>query len=165
MAGLTIGTDKQNARLGFVAILLFLCQLPNLIPISFGIFGSIWPIAVIWAIGAWSDGVANSKYGAILFIAGLIMDVLSATNLGTFAAVYVITYIAVLVHIRYFGALRIFGYISPIIISFYLLLACLVVGAVAKQWPNFLALVLPLVTTILLYPFMSKLFATHEPTS
>ncbi len=158
MAGLTIGTDKENTRLFFMAVILAGFGLLNLIPFSLGILGTIWPIAPLWAIGAWGRDPPSGKCALILFVVGIIMDVVSASNLGIFAAVYVLAYGGYLIKVRFLGTTAAPQTGDALFLSVIFIVACLIAGIFAKQWPDVISLIAPLAITIAFYPRMMKIF-------
>lgn len=158
MPGLTIGTNKKNVRLFTVACFLVGFCFLNLIPISFGILGSIWPIAPIWAIGAWANDGPSVKYALVLFAIGILMDAISAANLGVFASVYILTYGAYLLKVRFWGHSSSARFSDALILAFIFVISCFFAGIFAKQWPNIISLIVPLSITIALYQKMVSLF-------
>ncbi|MCU0881906.1 MAG: hypothetical protein MUF14_04470, partial [Hyphomonadaceae bacterium] len=69
-------------------------SLLNLVPVSLGMFGAPWPLALIWAACGWLSLGPNAGVAALLFGLGLFLDWISAAPLGAWAFCGLITHAA-----------------------------------------------------------------------
>ena len=162
MIGILPGRLATRQRLFTGAILVAGISLLNLIPLEFGPFGSPWPIALLWAACGWAGLGPNLTAAGLLFILGLWIDALSGTPLGLWSSVALLT-TAVTIGLSQYLGLGSLGRLGNAGVSG---IAMLVIMVIANLWRGahfyLLGAVLPIVTAIIAYQFVGRLFELSE---
>jgi rod shape-determining protein MreD len=133
-------------------------------PFSLWRFGTFVPYVIIWVILANFDKWLNPSIVIFCFILGIVQDLATATYFGTWATVYILTYLFALVF-RNVVAIKLRpNYLSAGICLIIMMAVMLVIGFVVNNHADLLSAFLPIVTTFLLTPFVGKYFAFGDST-
>jgi hypothetical protein len=149
-------------RLGIGIGIILLGSLLHLASFDLWVFGSPWPLPLLWAACGWAGLGAQVGSAAILFVLGLWFDLLTGARLGTWAVISLSTYMLTLVSARLIGS----GESAPILncaVSGLLMMCAMTIVSLMQATPiSLIPMLIPILTTIALYPFIAKWFELFE---
>jgi hypothetical protein len=144
---------------GLVAVVSLL----NLIAVDLGqVFGSPWPVALMWAICGWAALGPNVGVAFLLFVLGLWADVLSGAALGTWSALALITYGLTLLVEHYLGTAELAPLASCAVTGLLMLSVMALFGVLQNQQLNLVGNLTSICLSVGLYHFVSKYFELPE---
>jgi hypothetical protein len=153
---------NDRRRLYAGAALVALTGLANLIPISFGVLGSPWPLGLVWAACGWLSLGPNAVVVILLLGLGLLLDLVTGSPLGAWAFCGLATYALGLAQRRWLTRLDVEGLPQIAASCFYMTLACLFVGLILGSiWAVF-GLILPLAGAVFLYALIAPMFVFED---
>lgn len=156
--------QKTYGHMIGVYLLAIIVTLFVTFPFSLWRFGTFVPFVIIWVILANFDKWLNPSIVIFCFILGLIQDLATATYFGTWASVYILTYIFALIF-RNIVAIKLRpNFLSAGICISLMMFAILMVGLLINNYADLLSALLPAVITFLLTPLVGKYFEFGEST-
>jgi hypothetical protein len=151
---------RQRLVLG--GLICALMSLLQLVGLNLGIFGSLWPIPLLWAACGWSGLGVNMGAAVMLFALGLWFDVLTGSRFGTWSVVALATYGLTLLSEQFLGTGAGSSLITCALSGFFMLCVMTLMGLMQNTGVNLVGMITPLLTTILLYSFVEKWFDLSE---
>jgi hypothetical protein len=148
--------DRRKLLAG--AGIVVLVSLLNLAPVSLGVFGAPWPLALLWAACGWLSLGPNAGVALLLLLLGLFLDWISAAPLGAWAFCGLITHIAGLAQHRFIVRLDADGPGQALICGVTMVIAGLFVSLLLGQPIASLAMIVPVLTGTLLYGVVARWF-------
>jgi hypothetical protein len=149
-------------RLAVGTLIVVLVSLLHLVSVNLGIFGSLWPIPLLWAACGWSGLGANAGTAVLLFGLGLWFDVLTGSNFGTWAMIGLGTHIVMLLASRFLGLGSVSNVVNCALSGFFMLCVMILLSLIQNTGMNLAGMMTPLITTISLYFFVGKWFELSE---
>lgn len=147
------------------ALIVIGFEILRLINISIFGLGSIWPIAILWAICCWAPLGPNISTASVIFLLGLFLDAVAGTPLGIWALVYLTNFSIMIFVLRFMGKSSFNQYLNITVASFVMVVSTLFVGLVTDHVPNLKQLIIPLFVTIILFPYFSGYFIVDDEAS
>jgi hypothetical protein len=161
--GILPGRLATRQRLMIGALIVVIVSILNLVTLDAGpIFGSPWPIALVWAVCGWSKLGANLATASLIFALGCWVDLLTGSVLGTWACAGLITMALTLGASTYLGLNGLSPVMSCTVSGFFLLIVLAILGLLQNQQSYFFGNILSIMTAIGLYPLISKFFELSE---
>jgi hypothetical protein len=149
-------------RLLVSSAIVLLVSLFQLMAFDMWIFGSPWPIPLLWAACGWAGLGASAGTATLLFALGLWFDVVTGSSLGTWAAITLVTHAVTLLSARFLGADGASAMVHCALSGFVML----IVMAIFSIWQNgtisLVGMLTPIVTTIALYRLVGRWFELAE---
>jgi hypothetical protein len=161
--GILPGRLATRQRLIIGALIVAAVSILNLVTLDVGpIFGSPWPIALLWAVCGWSKLGANLATASLIFALGCWVDMLTGSVLGTWACAGLLTMALTLAASKYVGLSGLNPVMSCAVSGFFLGIILPALGLLQNQQSNFLGNILSIMTAIGLYQVVSKFFELSE---
>jgi hypothetical protein len=133
-------------------------SLLNLLPVSLGVFGAPWPVALLWAAVGWLSVGPNVVAPIGLLVLGLAVDLISGAPLGAWAFCGLITHAVGLLQYRFLVRLPPNGPAQILISGATMVAAALFVNLLLGQAIGTIAMIVPVITAILLYGWVMRWF-------
>ena len=135
----------------------------SLAPISLGLFGGVWPLALLWPLVAWQPIGANISVALLLLGLGLAFDLVTGAPLGSWGFIVTISYGLMQLQERVTGALAADGWLQPLLSAIYLLAATLFVSLLQGDGLGIVSILLPLTLGYFLYPLVCRHIILEKP--
>jgi hypothetical protein len=134
----------------------------QLIGFDLWIFGSPWPIALLWAACGWAGLGPNMATAGLLFALGIWVDVLTGSVVGTWAFIALLTHGVTLLSARFFGT----GALSPLVNCALGGIVMICIIAVFSFWQHkgidLFGALTPILSSIAFYFLVSSWFELSE---
>jgi hypothetical protein len=161
--GILPGRLATRQRLIIGALVVAFVSIFNLIAVDLGpIFGSPWPIALLWAICGWSKLGANLSTGCLIFVLGCWLDVLTGSSLGTWPCIGLVTLCLTLAANNFLGL----GSLSPVascaVSGFFMLIVMSILSLWQSQQLYFLGSITSIFSAVAIYFAIWEQFELSE---
>jgi hypothetical protein len=162
VTGILPGRLATRQRLAVGTLIVAGVSLFQLIPFELWVFGSPWPIAILWAACGWTGLGISAGTSLILMGLGLWFDILTGSALGSWAVIGLATHGLSHLSSRFLGT----GGASPIVNCALTGVMMICVMVVFALWQNrgidLIGIVTPVVSAVALYFFVSRWFELFE---
>ena len=162
MSTLLPGRPSTRSRLFSGLAIVAGTSLLNLVSLNLGPFGSIWPASLIWAACGWANQGPNALIGLLLFLLGLWLDLLTGGPLGAWAVVALIAHGLTMLTARFSTMMATTPLGSAAITGFFFLLAALILSISSGKGFNVLAILVPIISAVVTYPWLAPWFDLSE---
>ncbi len=162
MSTLLPGRPSTRSRLFSGLAIVAGTSLLNLVSLNLGPFGSIWPASLIWAACGWANQGPNAVICLLLFILGLWLDLLTGGPLGAWAVVALVAYGLTMLTARLSVAMASTPLGAAAITGFFFLLAAFILSISSGKGFNVLAILVPIVSAVVTYPWLAPWFDLSE---
>jgi hypothetical protein len=137
-------------------------SLLNLVSLTLGPFGSIWPASLIWAACGWANQGPNAVIALMLFGLGLWVDLLTGGPLGAWAVVALIAHALTMLTARFSVAMAATPRGAATITGLFFLVATFILSISSGKGFNVLSILVPIVSAVLTYAWVAPWFDLSE---
>ncbi|MCA3693790.1 hypothetical protein [Aquidulcibacter sp.] len=162
MSTLLPGRPSTRSRLFSGLAIVAGTSLLNLVSLNLGPFGSIWPASLIWAACGWANQGPNALISVLLFLLGLWLDLLTGGPLGAWAVVALLAHGLTILTARLSVAMASTPLGSAAITGFFFLLAAFILSISSGKGFNVLAILVPIISAVITYPWLAPWFDLSE---
>jgi hypothetical protein len=137
-------------------------SLLNLVSLTLGPFGSIWPASLIWAACGWANQGPNAVVALMLFGLGLWVDLLTGGPLGAWAVVGLIAHALTMLTARFSVAMAATPLGAAAITGLFFLVAAFILSISSGKGFNVLSILVPTISAVLTYSWVAPWFDLSE---
>jgi hypothetical protein len=137
-------------------------SLLNLVSLTLGPFGSIWPASLIWAACGWANQGPNAVIALMLFGLGLWVDLLTGGPLGAWAVVALIAHALTMLTARFSVAMAATPRGAATITGLFFLVAAFILSISSGKGFNVLSILVPILSAVLTYAWVAPWFDLSE---
>ncbi|MFY7927170.1 MAG: hypothetical protein ACOVN5_15275 [Aquidulcibacter sp.] len=130
----------------------------NLVSLTLGPFGSIWPASLIWAACGWANQGPNAVIALMLFGVGLWVDLLTGGPLGAWAVVALIAHTLTILTARFSVAMASTPMGAAALTGLFFLVAAFVLSISSGKGFNVLSILVPTISAVVIYPWVAAWF-------
>lgn len=158
MSTLLPGRPSTRSRLFSGLAIVAGTSLLNLVSLTVGPFGSIWPASLIWAACGWANQGPNAVIALLLFGLGLWVDLLTGGPLGAWAVVALIAHTLTILTARFSVAMASTPMGAAAITGLFFLVAAFVLSISSGKGFNVLSILVPIISAVVTYPLVAAWF-------
>lgn len=158
MSTLIPGRPSTRSRLFSGLAIVAGTSLLNLVSLTLGPFGSIWPASLIWAACGWANQGPNAVIALMLFGLGLWVDLLTGGPLGAWAVVALIAHTLTILTARFSVAMASTPMGAAAITGLFFLVAAFVLSISSGKGFNVLSILVPTISAVVIYPWVAAWF-------
>lgn len=158
MSTLIPGLPSTRSRLFSGLAIVAGTSLLNLVSLTLGPFGSIWPASLIWAACGWANQGPNAVIALMLFGLGLWVDLLTGGPLGAWAVVALIAHTLTILTARFSVAMASTPMGAAAITGLFFLVAAFVLSISSGKGFNVLSILVPTISAVVIYPWVAAWF-------
>jgi hypothetical protein len=152
------GRPSTRSRLFSGLAIVAGTSLLNLVSLTLGPFGSIWPASLIWAACGWANQGPNAVIALMLFGLGLWVDLLTGGPLGAWAVVALIAHTLTILTARFSVAMASTPMGAAAITGLFFLVAAFVLSISSGKGFNVLSILVPTISAVVIYPWVAAWF-------
>jgi len=152
------GRPSTRSRLFSGLAIVAGTSLLNLVSLTLGPFGSIWPASLIWAACGWANQGPNAVIALMLFGLGLWVDLLTGGPLGAWAVVALIAHTLTILTARFSVAMTSTPMGAAAITGLFFLVAAFVLSISSGKGFNVLSILVPIISAVVIYPWVAAWF-------
>ncbi len=158
MSTLLPGRPSTRSRLFSGLAIVAGTSLLNLVSLTLGPFGSIWPASLIWAACGWANQGPNAVIALMLFGVGLWVDLLTGGPLGAWAVVALIAHTLTILTARFSVAMASTPMGAAALTGLFFLVAAFVLSISSGKGFNVLSILVPTISAVVIYPWVAAWF-------
>ena len=158
MSTLLPGRPSTRSRLFSGLAIVAGTSLLNLVSLTLGPFGSIWPASLIWAACGWANQGPNAVIALMLFGLGLWVDLLTGGPLGAWAVVALIAHTLTILTARFSVAMASTPMGAAALTGLFFLVAAFVLSISSGKGFNVLSILVPTISAVVIYPWVAAWF-------
>ena len=158
MSTLIPGLPSTRSRLFSGLAIVAGTSLLNLVSLTLGPFGSIWPASLIWAACGWANQGPNAVIALMLFGLGLWVDLLTGGPLGAWAVVALIAHTLTILTARFSVAMASTPMGAAALTGLFFLVAAFVLSISSGKGFNVLSILVPTISAVVIYPWVAAWF-------
>ena len=155
MSTLIPGRPSTRSRLFSGLAIVAGTSLLNLVSLTLGPFGSIWPASLIWAACGWANQGPNAVIALMLFGLGLWVDLLTGGPLGAWAVVALIAHTLTILTARFSVAMASTPMGAAALTGLFFLVAAFVLSISSGKGFNVLSILVPTISAVVIYPWVA----------
>jgi hypothetical protein len=152
------GRPSTRSRLFSGLAIVAGTSLLNLVSLTLGPFGSIWPASLIWAACGWANQGPNAVIALMLFCLGLWVDLLTGGPLGAWAVVALIAHTLTILTARFSVAMASTPMGAAALTGLFFLVAAFVLSISSGKGFNVLSILVPTISAVVIYPWVAAWF-------
>jgi len=152
------GRPSTRSRLFSGLAIVAGTSLLNLVSLTLGPFGSIWPASLIWAACGWANQGPNAVIALMLFGLGLWVDLLTGGPLGAWAVVALIAHTLTILTARFSVAMASTPMGAAALTGLFFLVAAFVLSISSGKGFNVLSILVPTISAVVIYPWVAAWF-------
>jgi rod shape-determining protein MreD len=153
---------EARRRLAWSTGLVAALSLLNLVPVSFGMLGSPWPLVLLWPICGWTSLGPSLVAAFLLFCLGLWVDVITGGPLGMWALVALGAHGLLLLLGRLMNIAGLDAPVKMALTTGLTIVMCVLVGLLESQPIGVAAMIVPCLGASLTYRFVRHWFEFEE---
>ena len=162
MSTLLPGRPSTRSRLFSGLAVVAGTSLLNLVSLTLGPFGSIWPASLLWAACGWANQGPNAVIALMLFGLGLWVDLLTGGPLGAWAVVALVAHALTMLTARFSVAMASRPRGAAAITGLFFLVAAFIVSISSGKGFNVLSILVPIISAVLTYSWVAPWFDLSE---